>query len=238
MRQVFITDNKIEYADNRFYKLNENTYIPSVTTVLSVYPKDYFFYEWLKNNGQNSDIIRDNAAESGSKVHHALETLLKGNQITHEGYSLEEWEMVNKGVEFFTRYKFTKIQTEQNFVTDKCGWAGTVDFIGEYNGELWMIDFKTSNYLSETHYLQLLAYKQLASVMGVKIDRMGVLHLKASTRTEKDWQGKGWQLSEVTDKMENELRPVWEATLKIFQHKQKSIIPNIKSFKTKLKLWH
>jgi hypothetical protein len=238
MTKVFITDNRIEIPDGRFYRLNENTYIPSVTTVLSVYPKDYHFYEWLKNNGQNSDIIRDNAAEVGSNVHQALETLLKGQELSYEPYSIDEWEMINKGVEFFTRYNFTNIQTEQNFVTEKCEWAGTVDFIGELNGEVWMIDFKTSNYLSETHYLQLIAYKQLASIMGVKIDRMGVLHLKAATRTEKDWQGKGWQLSEVTDKMEAELSPIWEHTLGIFKHKQKSITPKIQSFKKTVKLWH
>jgi hypothetical protein len=236
MRQVFIKDNKIEYADSRFYKLNDQTYIPSVTTVLSVYPKDYYFYEWLKNNGSNSDILRDAAAESGSKVHNALEQLLKGQEINHEGYSLEEWEMINKGVEFFTRYKFTNIRTEDNYVTEKCAWAGTIDFIGELNGEVWMIDFKTSNYVSEIHYLQLLAYKQLAQICGVKIDRMGVFHLKAATRTEKDMQGKGWQVIEVTEKMEQELIPIWKATLTMFNHKMANIMPSIKSFKTKLKL--
>lgn len=228
--KYIIKDNKVEYLDLRFYKFNDD-YYPSVTTILSCYPKDITYYDWLKNMGQNADIIRNKAAEVGSNVHKAIELLLKGDQLSFDNYTIEEWSLINKAHEFFTKYKFTDIITEFNVVKPKLGYGGTIDFIGTYNGKRYMIDFKTSNYMSETMFMQLEAYR---SLVDESIDYITVLHLKSNTRTDKDFQGNGWRL-EFPDKNIDYNR-LFFITKELFDHKCKSIKPILTSYKLKLGL--
>jgi hypothetical protein len=46
---------QITLLDARFYRNEDGVFVPSVTTILEAYPKDAAFYQWLKNNGQDSD---------------------------------------------------------------------------------------------------------------------------------------------------------------------------------------
>ena len=98
---------RIEVLDERFYTLDNETYYPSVTTVLEAYPKGYAFQEWLKRNGDKADEILYEAGTQGSNVHNAIESFLKGNEIffispTGDAlYSLKEWQMICKFMDFF-----------------------------------------------------------------------------------------------------------------------------------------
>ncbi len=58
MKNFKIEGNQITFEDARFYYLNGNFY-PSVTTILSAYPRDAHFYKWLKEVGNDADTIRD-----------------------------------------------------------------------------------------------------------------------------------------------------------------------------------
>src|SRR5574344_765412 len=60
---------QINFCDRRVYQRGEDTYYPSVTTILSAFPVDPFFLEWLTETGKNSEIIRQKAAREGSMVH-------------------------------------------------------------------------------------------------------------------------------------------------------------------------
>jgi hypothetical protein len=76
-------------------------------------------------------------------------------------------------------------------------YAGTMDLLCEIGDERWIIDYKTSSGVYDTHYRQLAAYFKC---MPTQVDRMAILHLKAGTRTQKDfYQGKGWKLYELED---------------------------------------
>lgn len=54
---------------------------PSITYIAAFYPKGKQFEQFLKNNGDNADMIRDLAGERGSKVHQAIEQLNKGEKV-------------------------------------------------------------------------------------------------------------------------------------------------------------
>lgn len=75
-------DNKqINFLDERFYSADGETFYPSVTTVLGVYPKGYGFNKWLKENGEQADEILKETGEEGSKVHDAIDRLIKGLEV-------------------------------------------------------------------------------------------------------------------------------------------------------------
>ena len=74
------TFTQVTTNDSRFYEDGEKTY-PSVTFVLSYYPKGKYFEEWLKKVGSNADFIAKKAAGEGTIVHELAEQYLKGDKI-------------------------------------------------------------------------------------------------------------------------------------------------------------
>ena len=71
------------------------------------------------------------------------------------------WQMFLRFVDFWETYNPTLIETEVHLFSDELKVAGTCDCICEIDGELWVIDFKTSNHLQTTYDLQSAAYAQM-----------------------------------------------------------------------------
>ena len=223
---VFQEAGRIQWLDSRFYRRDvTNIDYPSVTTILDAYPKEKYFYEWLKAQGGNADSIRDSAAESGSKVHQAIDDYNKGVEIfwaNEEGkaqYTLEEWKMFCKAMDFLKLPSVNMIATEAAYVSDTLGYGGTIDCIAEIDGVLTLIDFKTSNYISDTHWIQLECYFRMFNEKNphMALTDFGILHLKAQTRGEdkkgKVIQGKGWQLKmRPEEKSHDHLWNLYKAT--------------------------
>lgn len=207
MSNYIIDTNKkqITFLDNRFYQADNEIYVPSVTTILNAYPKDAGFFKWLKEVGEDSDNIRDEAGRRGSVVHLLTERYDAGEEISlmddygHIGYKLQEWAMFERYVEFCSRFPFEVIHSEINFISQSLGFAGTIDRVIELNGKTILVDIKTSNAIYDTYWLQLAAYRQLLiEAYGYRgIDEVGILWLNAKTRTNGKndaIQGIGWQL--------------------------------------------
>lgn len=201
---------RIEVLDERFYqsKNNPGEYYPSVTTILEAYYKGYGFNEWLKQVGYNADEIMRKAGDQGTTVHNMIEKYLLGMKVTWTNeelkpqYSLTEWQMFCKFIEFWTNTSPELITQEFNLVSDTLKFGGTIDFVGKINGEIWLLDWKTSNYLHKSYELQLSAYATAWNELNpdYKIQRTGILWLNAQTRGEDkkglSIQGKGWQIKE------------------------------------------
>ena len=93
-------------------------------------------------------------------------------------------------VEWWETYKPTLLETEVHLFSDELKVAGTCDMVCEIDGELWIIDFKTSNHLQITYDLQTAVYgKCYEECYGKTVDRVGVLWLKSKSRG-KDKKGK------------------------------------------------
>lgn len=212
---------QINFLDERFYTLDGNIFYPSVTTVLEVYPKGYGYLQWLKDLGNNADEVVRRAGEQGSKVHDAIDQYLKGFSVhwaDSEGrtnYTLEEWQMILRFVEFWETHEPIILANESKLVSESLGLGGTIDIVCEINGEIWLIDAKTSNAIHTSYELQIAAYAEMWNQLNPQpIDRTGIMWLKAQTRgadkTGKKIQGEGWQLKEFD-------RHYTEA-FKVFQH--------------------
>ena len=123
-------------------------------------------------------------------------------------------------------------------ISDKLGFAGTLDRIIELDGEMILMDIKTSNSLQPTHWLQLAAYNQLLNEGGVRVDKVGILWLNAKTRTEGKKgaiQGKGWQLVTKDIEVVAEDWEVFQTTYKLWQAINHDIKPRNLSYQLKHK---
>lgn len=204
-RIVQVNDDfqQITIEDQRFYK-KADVYYPSVTYILSCWPKGKGFENWLKSNGDESDMIARESADAGTKVHQAIENLLKGYKLDwfdkqgNAYYSESEWKMILAFQDFWTMFKPTLIHSELHIFSNVHIYAGTVDLIIEMNGRKWILDIKTSKQLHFTYDLQLASYAEAWNEHNPddKVENYGVLWLNAKTRkpTEGKIQGKGWQL--------------------------------------------
>jgi len=196
---------RITYKDQRFYEAHDakGEYVPSVTTYLNAAPKGRQFYEWIKKHGDDSDTIMMEAAERGSRVHGATEQLDKTGKlklVDDNGncpYYLDEIFMIYRYLDFIKRYTDTPpICVEGSYASKELDIAGTIDRVWKLNDDkVWLFDIKTGN-VYDYYFMQLAAYKKIFEHFNpnVKIEKVGVLWLKSATRTDKEYQGKSWQL--------------------------------------------
>ena len=230
---------QITLPDSRYYRRNGN-YYPSVTYVLSYYPKGKFFEDWLKKVGYASEHIVKRAAEEGTQVHELAETYLNGEELKfldergRPQYNPDVWQMFLRFVEFWEEFKPTLIETEVHLFSDKLKVAGTCDLIVEINGEIWLLDLKTSNQLQSTYELQTAVYGQCyEECFGKKIDRYGILWLKSSKRkaSKGKMQGKGWEIVESNRTFEENI-DIFQTVKKLFDLENPTHSPIFTEFRT------
>lgn len=237
---------QITFTDNRFYTTEDGNFIPSVTTILQAYPKDAHFYQWLKNVGEEADAIRDEAGRRGSIVHHLTELYDAGEEVSlldntgNIGYKMSEWSMLERYVDFRSKCNMDVIHSEFNIISEKLGYAGTIDRVVQIDGINVLIDIKTSNSIYDHYWLQLAAYKKMMQETYHSInviDRVAILWLNAKTRTYKDnTQGPGWQLVYRDVKDEDNDLYLFECTKELWKAQNGSMKPNNKSYSITHKL--
>lgn len=204
MKKLFNKNyTQINFLDERFYESGKrkDIFYPGATTILNMWNKPGLD-KWKKEVGMQVDIILEKAATQGSNVHELVETFNKGAEVNlldkdkKEQYTSLEWIMFCRYLEFFKRYKPGILAVEQKLASDKYMFGGQVDLLCKINAETWLIDHKTGQHY-EDNFFQIVSYAQLVAEHGIKIDRMGVLYLNARTKTEREYQGVGWQLKEL-----------------------------------------
>jgi len=236
---------QINFLDRRVYKRSEGVYYPSVTTILQYMPKNKFFESWLKDVGHNADLIMKRAGKQGTQVHEACEKLILGEEVSwmdeygNARYSQIVWEMILKFYEFWNIYKPELISSEEFVWSDKHKYAGTADIVCKLNDETWLLDIKTSNSIHKSYDLQLASYATaLEESKGIKIDRTGIVWLKAHSRgpakNGKTMQGKGWKVLEI-DEIEKNFE-LFEMIYKLYSLENPTVEPIYNSYPTTLKI--
>ena len=236
---------QINFLDRRVYKRSDGVYYPSVTTILQYMPRNQFFENWLKDVGHNADLIARHAAKEGTQVHEAAEDLVLGREVSwmddygRAKYSEITWIQICRFVEFWKKHKPKLISSEEFVYSDTHKYAGTADLLVEMDGEVWLLDIKTSKHLHKSYNLQLSAYATAMEEMkGIKIDRTGIIWLKAHTRSESKkkgvYQGKGWQIKTI-DEMEKNFQ-LFKAIYEFYRIDHPTTEPVYSSYPTTLKL--
>ena len=242
-RVLEISDDhkQITLPDGRYYQRN-GEYYPSVTYVLSCYPKGKFFEDWLKKVGYSADFIVKKASQEGTQVHEMIEDYLNGKELKFLEHGIpmyvpHVWQMFLRFVDFWEEYKPTLIEAEVHLFSDKLQIAGTCDMSCGINGELWVIDFKTSNHLQTTYDLQTAIYaKCFEECFNKKVNRTGVLWLKSSKRGPKKdkIQGKGWEMYESKRTQEENLE-IYNSVRQLFNLENPNHKPYFTEFRTTAK---
>lgn len=226
---------QITVLDERFYMRQEDSKLfPSVTWICGSYPKGKQFWRWLAEKGwDEAEAIKSAAGDKGSKVHHAIEMLLKGNTVAMSDsfadsggivseLSGEEWECLMSFADWFTTTKPEILATEQVVYNEELAYAGTVDCICKIGEDVWLLDFKTGQSVWPEYELQLSAY---AHADKIDVDKLGILQI--GYRLNK----RHWKLTEVEDKF-----PLFQAAQLIWQNEHGNEQPKKKDFPLTLTL--
>jgi hypothetical protein len=137
-------------------------------------------------------------------VHQLTERYDGGEEVTlmdengFIAYKLSEWNMFEKYTQFRERFPCEIIHSEMNIVSERLGFAGTLDRVIKLGDKLILVDIKTSGAVYPSYWLQVAAYEKLLSAeMNIQVDDVAILWLNAKTRTEGkkgSIQGDGWQM--------------------------------------------
>jgi len=148
---MFIVENhlgdleleKKETDGLRLYKLPSNEWVPSITSVTSFYNREVF-REWRKRVGnEEADRVTKEATRRGTDFHEAAQAYLENKELDWNDYQPLTQFMFHSAKSSLD--KIGKIHAiERTLYSEYLGLAGRVDCIAEYNGELAIIDFKTS----------------------------------------------------------------------------------------------
>ena len=134
-------DLKAETTDSgRLYATPTGEKYKSITTVLGNHNKQAIM-EWRKRVGEEeANKISSKAAGRGTRIHSLCEQYLLNKEIVPNMFDVEMWQNMKPVL-----HSIDNIHAlEQPLYSDHLEVAGTVDCIGEYNGKMSVIDFKTS----------------------------------------------------------------------------------------------
>ena len=161
----------------RFYRVPSGKMYPSITSITSFYGRQTFI-DWRKRVGnEEADRVTRIATTRGTKFHDLVEKY-----------------MLNENVDDYkplptTKFLFLKAKPyldrinnihalEKSLYSDYLGLAGRVDCIAEYEGELAIIDFKTSKKIKpekwiENYFVQEVAYACMYYEMtGIPVQKL------------------------------------------------------------------
>tara|TARA_A100001391_G_scaffold21513_1_gene11910 strand:- start:286 stop:966 length:681 start_codon:yes stop_codon:yes gene_type:complete len=165
----------------RYYSVpdeDELLKLVSITSVTSHFNKEIFI-NWRKKVGdQEADRITKAATSRGTDMHTLTEHYLKNDDLPTVQPISDFLFKIAKG-------ELNKIDNihalEGSLYSKELGIAGTVDCIAEYNGELAIIDFKTSKKPKprdwvEHYFVQCMAYGcMLYEVTGISVKKLVII---------------------------------------------------------------
>jgi len=128
----------------RKYFTPEGNAYPSITTVLSILGKDAI-QEWRNRVGEEeANRVSAFASKRGTAVHKIAEDYLNNEPDYKKGHMPTSVVSFN-GIKSILDERLNNIWMQETFLySDKLKCAGQVDCIAEFDGELSIIDFKTS----------------------------------------------------------------------------------------------
>jgi genome maintenance exonuclease 1 len=177
-----LTPLEREHIDGvRYYKIpdeEELLKLVSITSITSHFNREIFI-NWRKKVGnEEADKITKAATKRGTDMHTLTEYYLKNDDLPE----------VPPISEFLFKIAKSKINLINNIYalegplySKQLGIAGTVDCIAEYNGELAIIDFKTSKKPKprewiEHYFVQCMAYGcMLYELTGLTVKKLVII---------------------------------------------------------------
>ena len=162
---------------NSTYTNSRGITVPRVTEILSrMIHKDTLMY-WANSlgfKGMRYKQVLNDAAAMGTAAHEAIEKYLRDKfetptNIPFLGFLSWYNTITDCG------FDITPVRIEYKM---SCEWfGGTLDGLLQIGDRFYLIDFKTSNHITFTYFLQLAAYYYMLRKEGIEIDGVIVLQL-------------------------------------------------------------
>lgn len=167
----------IDKDGKRYYPVPNGKFYPSITTVTS-FKKAAFFKEWRKRVGEEvADRKTARSCSRGTAFHSIVESYLKNDHISSDNTSPLPFTLFQVAKPILNRINNIHL-LEGALYSDYLRVAGRVDCIAEFDGELAVIDFKTSDKEKkeewiENYFVQATAYAvmfyELTGIQPTKI---------------------------------------------------------------------
>ena len=162
----------------RYYQLPDGTRLPSVTTVIGAKKKQAIL-EWRKRVGDEvANKISKQATSRGTNLHSICENYLNNEPI---GSVMPDAKQMFLSIRpLLNRINNIHYQ-EQALWSTSIGMADRVDCIGEFDGKLSVIDFKSSKKVKtkqdiDDYFAQCTAYSMMyEELIGEPIDQLVII---------------------------------------------------------------
>lgn len=163
------------------YYLNTGDAIPGVTTVLGILAKPALV-AWANKlglQGIDSTKYRDKAADVGTITHLLIMGHLTRQEIDLTEYAKQDIDVaqgcLNSYIEWERPHKIEPILVETPLSSDIYGYGGTPDCLARIDGELELLDFKTSTGIWNEYFYQIAAYRQILIEKGHNVNKARIL---------------------------------------------------------------
>ena len=168
---------KKEVDGLRLYNLPNGNWVPSITSVTSFYNREVF-RKWRKRVGdEEANRITKESTARGTDYHEAAQAYLENKELDWDNYLPLTQFMFKSSQPYLD--KIGKIHAiERTLYSEYLGLAGRVDCIAEYDGDLAIIDFKTSKKIKpekwvEQYFVQETAYACMYyELTGIAVDKL------------------------------------------------------------------
>ncbi len=170
------------------YKTKDGIVVPGVTTVLSVINKPALV-KWANGlglSGIDSTTYVDETARIGTLAHEMIQEYLGGPKWDRSAYDAQQIDAAENAVLSFyewerqTGAKMITRAIELPLVSETYRFGGTIDWYGEIDGKLWLVDIKTSKALYPEHVYQVSAYHRMLCENEYPVDNTRLLRVGRS----------------------------------------------------------
>ena len=172
----------------RYYQVDGKVSYPSVTSVISFISREKFASWRAKVGEKEANRKTKHATSRGTKLHRVFEEYLQNGDYK----SLDEYQvplvnlMFNSAKKDLDSRLSNIYQQETNMYSDRLCLAGTVDLICDVDGEMAIVDFKTSEKTKpeewlEDYFVQLSAYWAMFSEKTGVVPKKLVVFLVAES---------------------------------------------------------
>lgn len=235
----------LAFDDRRHRYTLDGKRIPSVTTILGALNKpglpywsaglvardaitNHDYWGQRIHNGEDPEQVirdlkrtpwkeRDKAARRGTRIHQVLEAAAHGDPTDCPRDLLP---MAQQAVDLLDREDVRTLETEARGHNRELWYAGTIDLIATVRGETWLLDWKSSRSVHETHVMQVAAYAHMDTILTIDgeekpmphIDRLGIIHISddsASLVDVGDPDGPAWDMFQAAHTIHSHM---WEIT--------------------------
>lgn len=170
----------------------DGIWYPRVTSIIGIKAKPalYMYYAGLPSF-KVGEAIKTRSAEEGTLLHETIEAILRKEQVAVPEHIKPA---VNSFLEFYNQHDIIPLKIEEQVVSKKHGYAGTIDILAEVDGQVGILDIKTSLAIYRDYGMQTAAYveafkedpniPELTSWI-IRLDQAKICSLCKATRREK-----------------------------------------------------